>query len=229
MNDKHDSGAIRCVDLLKELLSRRDVDQASRSAFAGDDQEAIERLIQIDDDNTAWLGKVVDTMGWPGRSLVGDEGAHAAWLLAQHADRHPSLQRRFLTLLEKAVKRGEASPSDLAYLTDRVLLASGKHQVYGTQVTARDGRFVASRLRNPETVDDRRASVGLGSLETYLRSALELYGSPSPAHVPCPRCNAEIEVWLPEMGGHSTVKCTSCHSVTTIRARMRAAIRLENQ
>ncbi|MBV8226282.1 MAG: hypothetical protein JO232_13960, partial [Verrucomicrobia bacterium] len=98
MNYKDDSGAIRCVDLLKELLSRRDVDQASRSAFAADDQEAIERLIQIDDDNTAWLGKVVDTMGWPGRSLVGDEGAHAAWLLAQHADRHPSLQRRFLTL-----------------------------------------------------------------------------------------------------------------------------------
>jgi hypothetical protein len=98
---------------------------------------------------------------------------------------------------------------------------SGKLQTYGTQITARDGRFVACRLRNPETVDDRRASVGLGSLETYLRSALDLYGSPSPAHMPCPSCNAEIEVWLPEMGGQSTVKCPSCHAVTTIRARMR--------
>jgi len=221
MDDEQDSGAKRCGDLLEELLSRRDVDQAARSAFAGDDQEAVERLIQIDDDNAAWLRKVVDTVGWPGSSLVGDEGAHAAWLLAQHADRHPSLQRRFLMLLEKAVTVGEASPTDLAYLTDRVLLASGKLQIHGTQITARDGRFVACRLRNPETVDDRRASVGLGSLETYLRSALELYGSPSPAHMPCPSCNAEIEVWLPEMGGQSTVKCPSCHSVTTIRARMR--------
>jgi hypothetical protein len=100
----------------------------------------------------------------------------------------------------KAVTVGEASPTDLAYLTDRVLLASGKLQTYGTQITARDGRFVACRLRNPETVDDRRASVGLGSLETYLRSALELYGSPSPAHMPCPSCNAEIEVWLARNG-----------------------------
>jgi hypothetical protein len=222
MNDERDSGAKRCGDLRDELLSRRDVDQASRSAFAGAGQEAVERLIQIDDDNAAWLGKLVDAVGWPGRSLVGEEGAHAAWLLAQHADRHPSLQRRFLVLLEKAVNGGEASPTDLAYLTDRVLLASGKLQVYGTQITARDGRFVACRLRNPETVDDRRASVGLGSLETYLRSVLDLYGSPSPTHMPCPSCNAEIEVWLPEMGGQSTVKCPSCHSVTTIRARMRS-------
>jgi hypothetical protein len=86
VDDQLDSGAKRCGALLEELLSRRDLDQAARSEFAGDDREAVERLIQIDDDNAAWLRKVVDTVGWPGRSLVGDEGAHAAWLLAQTLD-----------------------------------------------------------------------------------------------------------------------------------------------
>ena len=34
---------------------------------------------------------------------------------------------------EAAVAAGDASPGDLAYLTDRVLVAQGEPQVYGTQ------------------------------------------------------------------------------------------------
>jgi len=208
-------------DLLRELLRRRDVDQAARSATRGDDREQLGRLIQFDDDNTAWLEQVVSAVGWPGRSLLGEEGAHAAWLLAQHADRHPALQERWLTLLEKAVAEGEASAADLASLTDRVLLARGEQQVYGTQVNGRDGRFVACRLREPEAVDERRASVGLGTLEAHLQCMLDLYGPPKPALLLCPDCSAEIEVWLPEVGGRSTIQCPSCQSVTTITARIK--------
>jgi hypothetical protein len=207
-------------DLLKELLNRRDLDQAARSALVGG-QEGFAGVLKIDDYNAAWLSEVVDTVGWPGRKLVGDEGAHAAWLLAQHADRYPSLQRRCVKLLEEAVALGDASPSDLAYLTDRVLLASGKPQIYGTQFTALDGRFVACRLRDSETVNDRRASVGLETLEAQLRRALDLYGPPAPAPMLCPTCREKIEVWLPEIGGRSIVKCASCHSMMTVRADIR--------
>ena len=42
--------------------------------------------------------------GWPGRSLVGEQGAMDAWLLAQHADRQPGFQRRALSLLAMAVE-----------------------------------------------------------------------------------------------------------------------------
>jgi|HubBroStandDraft_3_1064219.scaffolds.fasta_scaffold71532_2 hypothetical protein len=45
--------------------------------------------------------------GWPGRTLVGEDGAQAAWLLAQHADHNPDLQRAFLDALRDAVARGE--------------------------------------------------------------------------------------------------------------------------
>jgi hypothetical protein len=208
-------------ELLEAFRSRRDADQAARAAVAQGDRAAFARAMQVDDDNAPWLEKIVETVGWPGRSLIGDEGAHAAWLLAQHADRHPSLQRRCLKLLEEAVAAGEASPTDLAYLTDRVLLASGEQQIYGTQMTARDGRVVACRLRDPETVDDRRASVGLGTLEAQLRGVFELYGPPSPAPLICPSCRGETEVWLPELGGQSTVECRTCHSVMTIRPDIR--------
>lgn len=198
------------LPLREELLRRRDADLAARSAVARGEADALRRTMRIDDENSAWLRELLAHSGWPGRSAVGDEGAHAAWLLAQHADRDPSLQKRCLAMLEQAVAAGEASPRDLAFLTDRVLLASGETQIYGTQMTARDGRLTACRLRDPETVDQRRASVGLESLETYRNRALELFGPPSPCQAICPNCRAEMEVWLPELGGRSTVKCASC-------------------
>jgi len=205
---------------MEELLRRRDVDQAARSAVRQGRQEAFRRVLAIDDDNAAWLEEVIDQVGWPGRSRVGEEGSHAAWLLAQHADRRPALQRRCLQLLEAAVAAGEASAADLAYLTDRVLLASGESQIYGTQFTAQDGRFAACRLRDPESVDDRRASAGLEPLQAYLDRVYELDGPPSPARVLCPSCRQEIETWLPEMGSRTTILCPACQSVWTIKPRV---------
>src|SRR3954453_2080197 len=32
------------------------------------------------------LAAIIAAVGWPGRSLVGEDGADAAWALAQHAD-----------------------------------------------------------------------------------------------------------------------------------------------
>ena len=209
-------------ELRQELFRRRDLDQTARSAFAAEDREAIARLFQIDRDNAAWLRAVVDAVGWPGRSIVGDEGAHAAWLLAQHADGEPELQRRCLQLLEQAVALGEASPADLAHLTDRVLVASGELQLYGTQTTARDGRYVPCGLRDPDTVDARRASVCLEPLAAHLNHLLSLCGPPKPGRVPCPECSAPINVWMPEPGCAIGVVCPRCGAAVTIRASMPA-------
>jgi hypothetical protein len=58
----------------------------------------------VDRDNAAWLREIVARHGWPGYRLVGEAGAHAAWLLAQHAP--PELQEECLLLLQDAVARG---------------------------------------------------------------------------------------------------------------------------
>jgi hypothetical protein len=36
---------------------------------------------------------ILSTRGWPGWTLAGEDGAAAAWLLAQHADGDPVRQR----------------------------------------------------------------------------------------------------------------------------------------
>jgi hypothetical protein len=121
----------------------------------------------VDAANTARMKQIIAEHGWPGASLVGKEGAFAAWLLVQHADKDVPFQKRCLGLLEAAVASGEASLQNLAFLIDRVRVREGQPQVYGTQMTLADGAFVAAEIENPTQVDERRAAVGLGPLAEY--------------------------------------------------------------
>jgi hypothetical protein len=208
--------------LRAELLRRRDLDQAARAAFAGAAEDKAQ-IIAMDDANTAWLRTLVDQIGWPGRTVVGADGAHAAWLIAQHADRHPAFQRRWLGLLERAVADGEASPADLAHLTDRVLLRRGEAQRYGTQLVASAEGFIAARLADPATVDARRAAMGLGTLADHLAEARQRLGTPGPVRLNCPACGEEIEAWLPAQGGSLRLTCPACGASGTVHSRLRTA------
>jgi hypothetical protein len=148
-------------ELRAELMDRANRDQAARlslrTAVAMMEWEAV--VAPVDRDNTARLREIIGSYGWPGRQLAGDDGAHAAWLLAQHAP--PDLQEEWLPLLEDAVTRGDASPVDLAYLEDRVLTHQGEPQLYGTQYLERDGVLDLCPVRDPAGLDERRAALGL--------------------------------------------------------------------
>jgi hypothetical protein len=60
-----------------------------------------------------------------------------------------ALQDTALHLLESAVRSGDASSRDLAYLTDRVRVEEGRLQVYGTQLEC-DARGCASPMPSEE-------------------------------------------------------------------------------
>ena len=130
-----------------------------RRGTVGGDARAWER---VDVTNTDRLKEIVARHGWPGRSLVGDEGAEHACLLAERADRQLDFQRRALELLRAAVEAGEATPQQLAQLTDRVRVNEGLPQRYGTQIhRVADGAPVPFAVEEPERLDERRASAGL--------------------------------------------------------------------
>ena len=107
-----------------------------------------------------------DLEAWPGVRTVGEDGAHAAWLIAQLGDR--GLQERALEHLEVAVDFGDAPPAHHAFLLDRVRMATGRPQVYGSQmVLAEDGDLAPWPIEDPAHVDERRAHVGLGPLAAH--------------------------------------------------------------
>ncbi len=138
-------------------------------------QRLAETMRRIDTENTERLGKIVERHGWPTYTLVGKDGAQAAWLLVQHADLSPKFQRNCLDLMAK-VPRNEVSQQEVAYLTDRVLLAEGKKQLYGTQFTLENGKVKPRPLEDEANVDQRRAMVGLPPLAEYLKESETYYG-----------------------------------------------------
>jgi hypothetical protein len=163
--------------LRREILALVDEDQAARNAWiaAGmttDPPELMKRVEAIDAKSTARMKEIVATYGWPGTSRVGDEAAHGAWLLVQHADRDRAFQRQCLPLIEAATKIGEASPEDYAYLYDRIATADGKPQRYGTQF--RDSEPFP--IEDEAHVDERRKAVGLGTMAEYREQMRQMYG-----------------------------------------------------
>lgn len=151
------------AELYDELKRRVKIDQDARTANPID----VEALTRIDQDNTAWMKGVIDKHGWPGFAMVGKDGAQGAWLLVQHADLDTAFQRRCLDLMTAAVERNDVTPVEVAYLTDRVLLAEGKSQVYGTQFWTVEGELRPRPIEDEPNVDARRAKVGLEPIAVY--------------------------------------------------------------
>jgi len=159
--------APRRPDLAEAIRRRAEADQRVRrfaiEARKPTDEEWAHAR-ETDRDNTAWLAQLVDEHGWPGIELVGQPASHDAWLLAQHADAQPQLQRRWLTLLRKAVEVGDAQRSCLAYLQDRVAVHSGQPQRHGTQWTRIDGVNRLAALADPDKVNQWRDACSLEPL-----------------------------------------------------------------
>jgi hypothetical protein len=152
-------------DLRRELLDMMEADQAERTGASetnGDEPRA-DRLREI-----------IDQHGWPTFDLVGRDGASAAWLIAQHAAFDVQFQAEVLDLMRAALDAGQADPTEVAYLEDRVAVNRGEPQRYGTQVRCRGGRpEPATPLVDPEAVDARRADVGLDPLADYYEELAE--------------------------------------------------------
>lgn len=156
-------GPVLDQELRAELLRRAGNDQRVRTEAKVLALDAME----VDAENTKFLKDVIEKRGWPGSSLVAVDGANAAWLLAQHADADPAFQRRCLDWVQAAYERKEATGQELAYLTDRVMVAEGKPQRYGTQFRNMGGTLKPLPIDDPEHVDDRRRAKGLSPLSEY--------------------------------------------------------------
>lgn len=185
-------------ELRAELLARMEKDQSLRKqSSAGGEaaQAAAKECMRVDADNTAWLEQVVARHGWPSRTLVGKDGAFAAWLLVQHADQSPDFQARVLPTLQQLAERGEVEKRNVAYLTDRVLRAQGKPQIYGTQYSAEpDGHggfvYLPPIVIDPDQIDARRADAGLGPWIEYerqmalIQNRTEIFAKPRGPAIP---------------------------------------------
>ncbi len=157
--------------LRQELLAMEQADQKLRwSLTSKATPTQLAEVVALDARHTARMKQIIQEYGWPGYSLVGQDGAGAAWLLIQHADKDPQFQAQCLRLMEVAVSKGEASRREYAYLLDRVRMNAGQPQVYGTQFRWNSANQLEPYpIENPGEVEQRRRAVGLEPLSEYER------------------------------------------------------------
>lgn len=137
--------------------------------------EAVQlKISEVNTKNVARLKAIIEKYGWPGNSLVGGDGMMAAWLLIQHADEDLAFQKHCLELMTKAAEEREFPKLLVAYWLDRVLVAEGKMQVYGTQFTIENGEMVPFPIEDELNVDTRRQEIGLGPLEEHKKHVREV-------------------------------------------------------
>jgi hypothetical protein len=122
-----------------------------------------------DNANIKKVTAILNKYGWLGPEEAGEDGNIALFLVIQHADEE--VQKKYLPMMREAVKNGKAQPSSLALLEDRVALAMGKKQIYGSQLAIDDktGRTYFSPIEDEANVNKRRAEVGLEPIEEYAK------------------------------------------------------------
>jgi hypothetical protein len=123
----------------------------------------------VDKENQAWIKKQVENEGWPTITEVGPAGAKHAFMLVQHSSDR-KFQKKCLALMS-ALDNDEIHTRGMAYLTDRLLVMEGKRQLYGTQLMHGGNGFEPAPIENPDTVDERRKSLGMETLGEYIKKA----------------------------------------------------------
>ena len=132
------------------------------------------RMHEVDSVNLARLTWLIDTLGFPSWDRVCSYGAHAAWLVAQHA--YPGFQYGYVKQMRRAVADTNADPSNLAYLEDRLRTGRGLPQLYGTQFTStgENNRTVwQCPVADTKNVNLRREQMLMPPLEDYIEGYLK--------------------------------------------------------
>ena len=146
--------------------------------------------------NAARLAEIIGEFGWPSSSVVGEDGAEAAWLVAQHAIGEPDFQRRCLRALQRAAESGTVPAWQPAMLEDRIRVFEGRPQLYGTQLEPNDdGTPRPYMIENPDGVDLRRSAVGFEPLGERLARE-----PPMPMPRDRARFEREYQEWLVRVG-----------------------------
>lgn len=156
------------VELMRVAPANKPITPADRQK--PEVKAALERMEKVDRDNLAWLKTLVEKHGWPGKALVGPDGAQGAFLIAQHAVSDLDFMAKCLDGLKAAYKTGDAQGQWVALMTDRLLvLKDKKKQQYGTQLVPKDGKLVPQPIEDEAHVDSRRAELGMPPLADYLK------------------------------------------------------------
>lgn len=166
-----DKALVKKLDAIfnEDQKYRMQLDSISNK-FGFDSEEVKKQWQKIayhDSINLITIKNILDSRGWPGPDIIGEQGNLTLFLVIQHADK--ATRQQYLPMIREAVKKGNANPSDLALMEDRAAMEDGKRQIYGSQLMSdNNGSYFVVPVEDPDNLDKRRKSVGLPPMQEYL-------------------------------------------------------------
>jgi VWFA-related protein len=172
--------------LRKELLSmKKDVLDALRDRVAEENSmkrqtrgraggesrvDSVDQSLEGKRQKTAArICEILKTKGFPGKSVVGDEGVAAAFYLVKQF-LPVAEQIQIVPVINAAIDKGELPKNDdYAAFVDRLRVSVGLKQLFGTQAFVRGNFLMLAPIANEATVDQRRAAFNMGPLDDYLK------------------------------------------------------------
>lgn len=126
---------------------------------------------KINEENLDKVEQIIKEYGWPRKSYVGIDASSGVFIVLQHCGKI-DIMKKYLPLLQKLVKEGEADGSQLALMVDRINKHEGRKQVYGTQVSydTINKVYFLDNVIDPDNLNKRRAEMGLEPIEEYLKN-----------------------------------------------------------
>ncbi|WP_299710627.1 tetratricopeptide repeat protein [uncultured Tenacibaculum sp.] len=121
------------------------------------------------EENFRKLEELIEKFGWPTYSDVGKLAADGPLLIINHHEKE-EIRLKYLPLIKETCEKQEGSCVEYAKIKDRVLVNTGKKQLYGMQFAYNaENKLEPLPIFEPEFVDQRREKIGLPSLKEYLK------------------------------------------------------------
>lgn len=145
---------------------------------AGGESAAMQALLDsmqyADSLNMIAVARIIDAYGWLGADAIGADANTTLFMVIQHSPL--SNQQKYLPLMRRAVAEGKARGGSLALLEDRVALREGRKQRYGSQLSwnMNTNVYYVLPIDYPDSVDLRRAGLGLPPMATYILDCCNL-------------------------------------------------------
>ena len=151
--------ALNEMDTLFQAKNVKLLDSISLSAFNIQRRERLQLELYMTDTLTFHnLDKILSVYGYPTKEKVHDAVVIPFYILSFAP---AGIREKYLPLLRSAAEKGDVEWKSLAFYIDKIKIAKGEKQVYGTQFYYKNKEHIYYPVEDPENLNERRTKVGL--------------------------------------------------------------------
>lgn len=169
-------GALHARDqFVREIIIagfQREMSAETRQAYIEGTRRHFDR---VDTESTARLQAILESISWEDLTALSPRAADQAFSLISHSN-DLAFKRRMIAVFEPLAQSRRMRGDQVAQLVDDVAVTEERPQVYGTNFECRDGVYQPKPTEDPERLNERRAALGMNTIEDYAATIRQMYG-----------------------------------------------------